>query len=165
VLLTFDEVTAMYHEFGHALHGMLSSVRYPTLAGTAVPRDFVEYPSQYNEMWAREPSVVAHYARHYQSGEPMPPSCSRRCWRAEVQPGLCHHRIPRCGTARSGWHQITPPRRQRRRGAAFEQAALRDSGLDYGPVRRAITRRTSRTFSRAVIRPATTLSVERGVGA
>src|SRR5207248_1148906 len=62
VLLTFDEVTTMFHEFGHALHGMLSSVRYPKLSGTAVPRDFVEYPSQYNEMWAREPEVVAHYA-------------------------------------------------------------------------------------------------------
>src|SRR5205814_2137033 len=71
--LSFDEVTTMFHEFGHALHGMLSSVRYPKLSGTAVPRDFVEYPSQYNEMWAREPEVVAHYARHHQTGEPMPP--------------------------------------------------------------------------------------------
>src|SRR5262249_21008166 len=63
VLLTFDEVTTMFHEFGHAVHGMLSNVHYPLLSGTAVPRDFVEYPSQYNEMWAREPAVVAHYAR------------------------------------------------------------------------------------------------------
>jgi peptidyl-dipeptidase Dcp len=72
-LLTFDEVTTMFHEFGHALHGMLSNVHYPTLGGTGVPRDFAEYPSQFNEMWAREPSVVAHYARHHVTGQPMPP--------------------------------------------------------------------------------------------
>src|SRR5882757_6517377 len=71
-LLTFEEVITLFHEFGHAIHGMLSSVQYPLLSGTALPRDFVEYPSQYNEMWAREPAVLAQYARHYQSGAPMP---------------------------------------------------------------------------------------------
>jgi peptidyl-dipeptidase Dcp len=73
VLLSFDEVVDMFHEFGHALHGMLSNVRYQSLAGTNVPADFVEYPSQCNEMWARDPKVVAHFAFHYQSGAPMPP--------------------------------------------------------------------------------------------
>jgi peptidyl-dipeptidase Dcp len=72
VLLTSDEVTTMFHEFGHALHGMLSHVKYPTLAGTNVPRDFVEFPSQFNEHWAFYPSVLAHYAKHYKTGEPMP---------------------------------------------------------------------------------------------
>ncbi|HEX7113096.1 MAG TPA: peptidyl-dipeptidase Dcp [Mizugakiibacter sp.] len=71
-LLSFDDVTTMFHEFGHALHGMFSNVKYPTLAGTNVPRDFVEFPSQFNEHWATEPSVLAHYARHYQTGAPMP---------------------------------------------------------------------------------------------
>src|SRR5690606_9705025 len=71
-LLTFDEVTTMFHEFGHALHGMFSNVRYPTFSGTNVPRDFVEYPSQVNEMWATWPEVLRNYAVHYQSGEPMP---------------------------------------------------------------------------------------------
>jgi peptidyl-dipeptidase Dcp len=71
-LLTFDNVTAIFHEFGHALHGMLSNVKYPTLAGTNVPRDFVEFPSQFNEHWALEPKVFANYAKHYQTGKPMP---------------------------------------------------------------------------------------------
>jgi peptidyl-dipeptidase Dcp len=71
-LLTFSDTRTMFHEFGHALHGMFSHVRYPTVSGTSVPRDFAEAPSQFNEHWALEPSVLAHYAKHYQSGEPMP---------------------------------------------------------------------------------------------
>jgi peptidyl-dipeptidase Dcp len=71
-LISFEEVITLFHEFGHALHGMLSDVVYPTLTGTNVPRDFVEFPSQFNEHWALEPSVLASYARHHQTGEPMP---------------------------------------------------------------------------------------------
>src|SRR5690606_9051764 len=71
-LMTWDEVTTTFHEFGHALHGMFSNVEYPYFAGTSVPRDFVEYPSQVNEMWSDWPSVLANYAKHYQTGEPMP---------------------------------------------------------------------------------------------
>ena len=71
-LLTFDEVTTMFHEFGHALHGMFSEVEYPSFSGTRVPRDFVEYPSQVNEMWATWPEVLENYAVHYQTREPMP---------------------------------------------------------------------------------------------
>ncbi|MDP9360557.1 MAG: M3 family metallopeptidase [Acidobacteriota bacterium] len=71
-LLTFTEVTTMFHEFGHALHGMFSNVKYPSIAGSAVPRDFVEFPSQFNEHWAIEPSVFANYAKHYQTGAAMP---------------------------------------------------------------------------------------------
>ncbi len=71
-LLTFDEVTTMFHEFGHALHGMFSNVEYPSFSGTSVPRDFVEYPSQVNEMWAIWPAVLANYAVHYKTGEAMP---------------------------------------------------------------------------------------------
>jgi peptidyl-dipeptidase Dcp len=69
-LLSFDDVTTMFHEFGHALHGMFSNIRYPTLG--SVPRDFVEFPSQFNEHWALEPAVFANYAKHYQTGQPMP---------------------------------------------------------------------------------------------
>ena len=72
-LLSFGDVTTMFHEFGHALHGMLSNVKYPTLAGTNVPRDFVEFPSQFNEHWALEPTVFANYAKHHKTGAPMPP--------------------------------------------------------------------------------------------
>ncbi|MGW7003112.1 M3 family metallopeptidase [Streptomyces sp. NPDC054933] len=71
-LLTFDEVSTLFHEFGHALHGLLSDVRYPTFSGTKVPRDVVEYPSQVNEMWMLWPEVLAHYARHHETGEPLP---------------------------------------------------------------------------------------------
>ena len=71
-LLTYDDVTTMFHEFGHALHGMFSNVQYPTLSGVNVPNDFVEFPSQFNEHWALEPAVLANYAKHYQTGAPMP---------------------------------------------------------------------------------------------
>ena len=71
-LLSFSDVTTMFHEFGHALHGMFSNVTYPTLAGSSVPRDFVEFPSQFNEHWALEPTVFANYAKHYQTGAAMP---------------------------------------------------------------------------------------------
>ncbi|QDG67273.1 M3 family metallopeptidase [Pseudarthrobacter sp. NIBRBAC000502772] len=71
-LLTLDELRTTFHEFGHALHGLLSNVTYPRFAGTAVPRDFVEYPSQVNEMWILWPEVLANYARHHATGEPLP---------------------------------------------------------------------------------------------
>jgi len=71
-LLSWDDVTTMFHEFGHALHGMMSNVQYPTIAGTNVPRDFVEFPSQFNEHWALEPKVFANYAKHHENGAPMP---------------------------------------------------------------------------------------------
>jgi peptidyl-dipeptidase Dcp len=73
-LLTLDEVNTLFHEFGHALHGLSSSVTYPRFSGTAVPRDFVEFPSQVNEMWAMWPEVLGHYARHVETGEPLPAS-------------------------------------------------------------------------------------------
>ena len=71
-LLTFDEVTTMFHEFGHGLHGLFSKVKYPYMSGTNTPRDFVEFPSQFNENWALEPTVLANYAKHYQTGAAMP---------------------------------------------------------------------------------------------
>jgi peptidyl-dipeptidase Dcp len=71
-LISFTDVTTMFHEFGHALHGMFSNTEYPSLSGTATARDFVEFPSQFNEHWALYPSVFAHYAKHYRTGEPMP---------------------------------------------------------------------------------------------
>jgi peptidyl-dipeptidase Dcp len=71
-LLTSDDVVTMFHEFGHALHGFFANQEYPTLSGTAVARDFVEFPSQFNENWAFEPTVLAHYAQHYQTHQPMP---------------------------------------------------------------------------------------------
>ena len=77
-LLTWDEVTTMFHEFGHALHGMLSNCNYHRLAGTSVARDFVEMPSQFNESFASIPEVFDHYARHYETNEPMPAELKER---------------------------------------------------------------------------------------
>jgi peptidyl-dipeptidase Dcp len=71
-LLSFEDVTTMFHEFGHALHGMFANTEYPSLSGTSVPRDFVEFPSQFNEHWAMYPSVFEHYAKNYKTGEAMP---------------------------------------------------------------------------------------------
>lgn len=73
-LLSFKDVTTLFHEFGHALHGMFLKVKYPSLAGTSTSRDFVEFPSQFNEHWASDPKVFSHYAKHYQTGESMPQS-------------------------------------------------------------------------------------------
>jgi peptidyl-dipeptidase Dcp len=72
-LITFDDVTTMFHEFGHGLHGMFADTEYPSLSGTQVARDFVEFPSQFNEHWASYPAVFNHYARNYKTGAPMPP--------------------------------------------------------------------------------------------
>ena len=71
-LISFTDVTTMFHEFGHALHGMFANTRYPTLSGTTPARDFVEFPSQFNEHWALYPEVFDHYARHYKTGASMP---------------------------------------------------------------------------------------------
>ena len=71
-LISFGDVTTMFHEFGHALHGMLADAEYPSLSGTSVPRDFVEFPSQFNEHWATYPTVFNHFAKHYKTGAPMP---------------------------------------------------------------------------------------------
>jgi len=77
-LLTLELVRTLFHEFGHALHGLFSDVRYPLFAGTAVPRDFVEYPSQVNEMWLEDPEILAAYARHHETDEPLPPELITR---------------------------------------------------------------------------------------
>lgn len=136
VLLTFDEVTGMFHEFGHAIHGMLSNVRYPLLSGTAVPRDFVEYPSQYNEMWAREPKVVAHYANDYRSGAPMPPELLSKVLAAQkFNQGYATLEYVEAAQIDLAWHLIDAA--QAPAAAAvpgFEQAALKDAGLEYAPV-------------------------------
>lgn len=83
-LMTFDEVTTMFHEFGHALHGMFSNVTYPSFAGTRVPRDFVEYPSQVNEMWSVWPQVLENYAVHFETGEPMPTELLDKVLEAQI---------------------------------------------------------------------------------
>ncbi|HEV2286256.1 MAG TPA: M3 family metallopeptidase [Steroidobacteraceae bacterium] len=136
VLLTFDEVTGMFHEFGHAIHGMLSSVRYPTLSGTAVPRDFVEYPSQYNEMWAREPQVVAHYAHDYRTGAPMPPELLAKVLAAQkFNQGYATLEYVEAAQVDLAWHLISAAQAPQPAGVPdFEAAALKDAGLEYAPI-------------------------------
>jgi peptidyl-dipeptidase Dcp len=83
-LLSFDDVTTMFHEFGHALNGMFANTEYPSLSGTQTPRDFVEFPSQFNEHWASFPQVFAHYAKNYKTGAPMPAELVAKIKKAEM---------------------------------------------------------------------------------
>jgi peptidyl-dipeptidase Dcp len=106
-LLSFDEVTTMFHEFGHAMHGMLSNVQFPLLSGVRVPRDFVEFPSQYNEMWAREPAVVANFAHHYRTGEPMPRALLDRVLAAQkLDQGYRTAEYLQSALIDQAWHQF-----------------------------------------------------------
>jgi peptidyl-dipeptidase Dcp len=135
-LLTFDEVTTLFHEFGHAVHGMLSNVRYPMLSGTSVPRDFVEFPSQYNEMWAREPVVLAHFARHYETGEPMPQSLLGKVLAAhKFNQGYATTEYLAAALLDQEWHLIDPSQApEAHEIASFEADALRKNGMDRGQV-------------------------------
>jgi peptidyl-dipeptidase Dcp len=135
-LMTFDESTTMFHEFGHALHGMLSSVKYPLLHGTATPPDFVEYPSQFNEMWAREPAVLAHYARHFQTGEPMPQALLDKVLAAQkFDQGYATTEYLAAAILDQSWHQIGPERAPPAAQAmAFEKAALQRARVDLEAV-------------------------------
>jgi peptidyl-dipeptidase Dcp len=135
-LLTFDEVTAMFHEFGHALHGMLSNVQFPLLSGTNVPRDFVEYPSQFNEMWAREPAVLAHFARHYQSGEPLSQALLDKVVAAQnFDEGYRTIEYLAAASIDQSWHRIDAARApQADQVMQFESTALNQRGLGDGPV-------------------------------
>ncbi|HEY0945955.1 MAG TPA: M3 family metallopeptidase [Opitutaceae bacterium] len=135
-LLTFDEVTTAFHEFGHALHGMFSDVTYPRFSGTNVPRDFVEFPSQVNEMWATWPDVLKHYARHYQTGEPMPAALLEKVIATEkFNQGFATTEYLAATLVDQAWHQLKPDEVPAADGvAAFEAAALRRVGLDFAPV-------------------------------
>jgi peptidyl-dipeptidase Dcp len=135
-LLTFEEVITLFHEFGHAIHGILSDVQYAMLSGTSLPRDFVEYPSQYNEMWAREPAVLAHYARHYQTGEPMPQDLLAKVLAAQkFDQGHATTEYLAAALLDQAWHRITVEQAPSAGGvAAFEAAALRADGIDYAAV-------------------------------
>jgi peptidyl-dipeptidase Dcp len=108
-LLSFDDVTTIFHEFGHALHGLLSNVRYPTLSGTSVPRDFVEFPSQFNEHWALEPKVFANYAHHYQTGAPMPAELVEKIKKARTfDQGFATTEYLAAALLDMGWHTLPP---------------------------------------------------------
>ncbi|MEG3127263.1 peptidyl-dipeptidase Dcp [Pantoea cypripedii] len=107
-LLSWDEVITLFHEFGHALHGLFASQRYVTLSGTATPRDFVEFPSQINEHWASNPQVFANYACHYQSGEPMPAELREKMVRAaKFNKGYDMTELLAAALLDMQWHSLT----------------------------------------------------------
>jgi peptidyl-dipeptidase Dcp len=129
-LLTFDDVSTMFHEFGHALHGLLSHVEYPSLSGTNVPRDFVEFPSQFNEHWALDSTVFAHYARHYQTGAPMPPELVDKIRRSRTfNQGFATMEYLEASLLDMAWHTI-PPGAPQQPVDSFETAALRRFHVD-----------------------------------
>ncbi len=123
-LISFDDVTTMFHEFGHALHGLLSNVKYPLLAGTNVPNDFAEFPSQFNENWALHPAVFAHYAKHYKTGEPMPQPLVDRIKAARTfNQGYALTEYLAAALVDMAWHTQTAEA-QTKDVAAFETSAL-----------------------------------------
>ncbi len=133
-LLTYDELRTMFHEFGHALHGMFSNVKYPRFSGTRVPRDFVEFPSQVNEMWSVNPVVLANYAKHYQTGAPMPQELLDKVIASKkFNEGFRTTEYLAASILDQKWHQL---------GASqiptdvlgFEAASLKAAGVDYAPV-------------------------------
>jgi peptidyl-dipeptidase Dcp len=136
VLLSFDDVRTLFHEFGHAIHGLLSNVQYESLAGTRTARDFVEYPSQYNEMWAREPVVLAHYARHYQTGAPLPPALLQRILDAQnFNQGYETAEKITASAIDLAFHELKPEQAPTvAEIPAFEQRTLRSLGLDLAAV-------------------------------
>jgi peptidyl-dipeptidase Dcp len=135
-LLTADEVKTAFHEFGHALHGMFSHVRYPRFSGTSVPRDFVEFPSQVNEMWRFWPEVLANYAKHYQTGAPIPPALVDKVLAAEkFNQGYATLELVAANIIDQAWHQLAPGTVPGADGVvAFEAAALKQAGVDFPPV-------------------------------
>ena len=135
-LLTFEEVTTLFHEFGHALHGMLSDVRYPLLQGTNVPRDFVEFPSQFNEMWARDPRVLANFARHHRTGEPMPQELLAKVLAAQTfDQGYATTEYLAAALIDQAWHELGAEESQQATDPArFEAGVLESHGMDPGLV-------------------------------
>ena len=133
-LLTHDEVRTAFHEFGHALHGMFSEVKYPRFSGTSVPRDFVEYPSQVNEMWAAWPEVLKNYAKHYKTGEPIPQALLDKVIAAEkFNQGYKTTEYLSASLLDQAWHQLNPSDVPKD-AVAFEAEALHKAGVDFPPV-------------------------------
>lgn len=133
-LLTYDETTTLFHEFGHAIHGLLSNVRYPRVSGTAVQRDFVEFPSQVNEMWILWPEVLDNYARHYETGERLPQAWVDKLNESSTfNEGHATTSYMAASVLDLAWHSL-----ESIDGVTsveeFEAKAISDYGLDYHPV-------------------------------
>ena len=133
-LLTYDEIVTLFHEFGHALHGLLSSVTYPRVSGTSVQRDFVEFPSQVNEMWILWPEVVSNYAKHHETGEVLPQDLIDRLKGASTfNEGHATTSYLAASILDLAWHSLEAGQ-DVPDVVAFEEQAIKDYGLDYHAV-------------------------------
>jgi len=133
-LLTYDETTTLFHEFGHALHGMLSDVTYPRFSGTSVERDFVEFPSQVNEMWITWPEVMDNYAIHHETGEKLPTEWIQNLKAAAAfNEGHATTSYMAAAILDLAWHSLTSDA-QISNVEEFEAKAIADYGLDYQAV-------------------------------
>jgi peptidyl-dipeptidase Dcp len=133
-LISFTDVTTMFHEFGHALHGMFANAEYPTLSGTNVPRDFVEFPSQFNEHWASYPAVFQHYARNYKTGEPMPQELVDKIHKSQkFNQGYLVLEALAAAQLDMQWHTL-PASAPLQDVDAFEKAALEKKHVDLSAV-------------------------------
>ena len=133
-LISFDDVTTMFHEFGHALHGMFAAQTYPTLSGTNVARDFVEFPSQFNENWALDPKVLPHYAVHYQTGHPLPQPLIDKIKAARTfNQGYELGEVLEAARLDLDWHSL-PASAPRQDVDKFEANALATGGFDTADV-------------------------------
>lgn len=133
-LLTYDETTTLFHEFGHAIHGLLSNVKYPRFSGTSVQRDFVEFPSQVNEMWILWPEVLDNYARHHETGERLPQSWVDKLHESSTfNEGHATTSYLAAAILDLAWHSLATTD-----GISsvedFESASIKDYGLDFAPV-------------------------------
>ncbi|GAA1098800.1 hypothetical protein GCM10009642_41710 [Nocardiopsis metallicus] len=134
-LLTFDEVETAFHEFGHAIHGLLSAVRFPRVEGTSVPRDFVEFPSQVNEMWALWPEILSNYAKHHETGEPVPADLVERLTAAsQFNQGFGTFEYLAAALLDWSWHRLAPGETVED-PASFEARALEAVGALHPLVR------------------------------
>ncbi len=133
-LISFTDVVTMFHEFGHALHGMFSNANYPTLAGTSTARDFVEFPSQFNEHWALYPTVFAHYAKHYKTGEAMPEDLVARIRKSQTfNKGYGMTELLAAAELDMQWHSL-PATASLQNPDEFEKQALEKTHLNVSYV-------------------------------
>jgi len=136
-LVSFSDVVTMFHEFGHGLHGMFAASEYPSLSGTSVARDFVEFPSQFNEHWATYPAIFNHYAKHYKTGEPMPAELAAKIKKAaDFNQGYALTELLAAAELDMQWHTL-PAGGGLQEPDGFEKAALTKKGftLSYVPPR------------------------------
>jgi len=133
-LLSLDDVVTMFHEFGHGLHGLFSDVEYPTLSGTATARDFVEFPSQFNEHWATDPKVFANYAKNYKDGKPMPQELVDKLRKAGLfNKGYDMTELVAAAMLDMNWHMLSADE-PKQNADEFEAAALKKDGVDLSYV-------------------------------